>query len=118
LIHNYGSEYPGVLKYIDGNPELSHRLGKSTVLKAEVVHAVREEMAEKIGDVVFRRTDLGTGGHPGEEALQACARLMASELGWDGNRVREEIIEVRNEFLLHHSSTNMTANGPIQRNFV
>jgi glycerol-3-phosphate dehydrogenase len=75
-------------------------------------------MAEKIGDVVFRRTDLGTGGHPGEEALQACARLMASELRWDENRVREEINEVRKEFLLHHSSTNMTAKGPIHQNVV
>jgi glycerol-3-phosphate dehydrogenase len=118
LIHNYGSEYPGVLKYIDGNPEWSGRLGNSTVLKAEVVHAVREEMAEKIGDVVFRRTDLGTGGHPGEEALQACARLMASELGWDENRVREETNEVRNKFNLHHSSTNTTVNRPILRNVV
>ncbi len=104
LIQNYGSEYPGVLKYIDENPELSGRLGNSTVLKAEVIHAVREEMAEKIGDVIFRRTDFGTGGHPGEEALQACARLMAAESGWDQNRIREEIDEARNEFLLHHSS--------------
>ncbi|MGZ9148687.1 MAG: FAD-dependent oxidoreductase [Candidatus Deferrimicrobiaceae bacterium] len=118
LIHNYGSEYPGVLKYIDGNPEWADRLGDSTVLKAEVVHAVREEMAEKIGDVVFRRTDLGTGGHPGEEALRACAGLMASELGWDESRVQEEIDEAKNELLLHHSSANMTIKGPIHQNVV
>ena len=79
------------------------------VIKAEVVHAVREEMAEKIGDVVFRRTDIGTGGHPGEEALRECARVMASELGWDGDRVRREIDETGNEFLLHHASTGGNA---------
>jgi glycerol-3-phosphate dehydrogenase len=118
LIRNYGSEYPGVLKYIDENPEFSGRLGNSTVLKAEVLHAVREEMAEKIGDVVFRRTDLGTGGHPGEEALQACARLMASELGWDEDRVREEVNEVKDEFLLHHCSTDAPADRPIHQNVV
>jgi glycerol-3-phosphate dehydrogenase len=118
LIRNYGSEHPGVLKYIDENPELAQRLGNSTVLKAEVVHAVREEMAEKIGDVVFRRTDLGTGGHPGEEALQACARLMASELGWGEDRVRDEINEVGNEFLLHHSSTNMGIKGSIHKEVI
>ena len=94
------------MKYIDGNPELAHRLGGSTVLEAEVVHAVREEMAETLADVVFRRTDLGTGGHPGEEALQACARLMASESGWDENRVRDEINEARNEFLRHHCASD------------
>lgn len=118
MIQNYGSEYPGVLKYIGEDPELAHRLGDSTVLKAEVVHAVREEMAEKIGDVIFRRTDLGTGGHPGEEALQACARLMASELGWDENRVREEIDEARNEFLFHHSLMNTIVKGQIPQDLV
>jgi glycerol-3-phosphate dehydrogenase len=111
LIHNYGSEYQGVLKYIDGNPELARRLGKSTVLKAEVVHAVREEMAEKLADVVFRRTDLGTGGHPGEDALQECARLMASESRWDENRLREEINEARSEFMHHHSASDSLKRG-------
>jgi glycerol-3-phosphate dehydrogenase len=93
-------------------------LGNSTVLKAEVVHAVREEMAERIGDVVFRRTDFGTGGHPGEEALQECARMMASLLGWDGNRIREEIDDARNDFLLHHSLTNTGEKGLIPEKVV
>jgi len=118
LIRNYGSEYPGVLKYIGENPEWARPLGNSTVLKAEVVHAVREEMAERIGDVVFRRTDFGTGGHPGEEALQECARTMASLLGWDGNRVREEIDEARNDFMLHHSLTNTGVKGLIPEKVV
>jgi len=118
LIHNYGSEYPGVLKYIDESPDLAHRLGHSTVLKAEVIHAVREEMAEKMADVVFRRTDLGTGGHPGEEALKACARLMASELGWDEDRVREEVNEARSEFNLHLSSTDINVKGSILKEVV
>jgi glycerol-3-phosphate dehydrogenase len=118
LIHNYGSEYIGVLKYIDESADFAHRLGNSTVLKAEVLHAIREEMAEKIGDVVFRRTDLGTGGHPGEEAMHACARLMASELGWDENRVREEINEVRNTFMHHHSATKIIPKGPFHKEAV
>jgi len=101
LIHNYGCEYLRVLKYIDERPDLGHRLGNTMVLKAEIVHAVREEMAEKLGDVVFRRTDLGTGCHPGEGALLECARLMASELGWDGDREKMEADEVRKHFLRH-----------------
>jgi glycerol-3-phosphate dehydrogenase len=68
-------------------------------------------MAEKIGDVVFRRTDLGTGGHPGEKELETCADLMASELGWNAVRVREEINEVRKEFLHHHSTTIFASDG-------
>ncbi len=115
LIHNYGSEYQGVLKYIDGNPEMARRLGNTAVLKAEVVHAVREEMAGKIGDVLFRRTDLGTGGDPGEDAVQACARVMASELAWDDSRVREELREAAREFTLHHSCASGAVNRQVSR---
>jgi glycerol-3-phosphate dehydrogenase len=90
-----------VLKYIDENPDLAHRVANTKVLRAEIIHAVREEMAEKLGDVVFRRTDLGTGCHPGEDALQECARLMASESGWDEDRAKKETDEVRKHFLRH-----------------
>ncbi|HWP91072.1 MAG TPA: glycerol-3-phosphate dehydrogenase/oxidase [Thermodesulfobacteriota bacterium] len=98
LIHNYGSAYTDVLKYIDQNPAWSETLGESTVIEAEVVHAVREEMAQKLGDVIFRRTDLATGEHPGEAALQRCAYLMAAELGWDEGRVQRELSEVKTRF--------------------
>jgi glycerol-3-phosphate dehydrogenase len=98
LVHNYGSQYRQILKYCGEEPKWMEILGTSTVLKAEVVHAVREEMAWKLGDVVFRRTDLGTGGDPGEEALRTCAELMASELGWDKDRMDKELEEVRTIF--------------------
>jgi glycerol-3-phosphate dehydrogenase len=48
--------------------------------------------------VVFRRTDLGTAGHPGEPALRGCAALMAAELGWDASRVQRELAEVGKVF--------------------
>ncbi|MEJ2748353.1 MAG: glycerol-3-phosphate dehydrogenase C-terminal domain-containing protein [Anaerolineae bacterium] len=95
LLQNYGTAYKDVLDYAAQQPELAEPIGDSTVLKAEIGHAVREEMAQKLSDVVFRRTDLGTGQHPGEAALQTCARLMAAELGWDERRVQQELDEVR-----------------------
>jgi glycerol-3-phosphate dehydrogenase len=94
LIRNYGSAYQEVLKYIDEDPTWAGTLGLSKTLKAEVVHAVREEMAQKLTDVVFRRTELATGEHPGEAALQSCAELMASELKWDRCRAQQELAEV------------------------
>jgi glycerol-3-phosphate dehydrogenase len=112
LIHNYGCEYPRVLKYVDERPELDRRVGGTTVLKAEIVHAVREEMAEKLADVVFRRTDLGTGCHPGEEAIVECARLMASESGWDEDRAAKEIGEVRKHFVRHGVAVRERKCGP------
>lgn len=64
---------------------------------AEVVHAIRSEMACTLADIVVRRTELGAMGHPGEEAVAACARLAAEELGWDTARRDGEIAAV-NDF--------------------
>jgi glycerol-3-phosphate dehydrogenase len=98
LIHNYGSKYQEVLKYINENPLWVETVGDSTIIKAEVIYAVREEMAQKLEDIVFRRTDLGTGGDPGEEALNTCAELVAEELGWDDEKTQTELEEVRATF--------------------
>ena len=109
LAHNHGSEYGRVLKYLDENPMWAETLGSSSVIKAEVLHAVRMEMAQKLGDVVFRRTDLGTGGFPGNDALRTCADLMAAELGWGESRVRQELEEVTSAFPRHPSTAPSNA---------
>jgi glycerol-3-phosphate dehydrogenase len=98
LVHNYGSEYATVLKYADSNPALAEKLGASRVIKAEVIHGVREEMAQKLADVVFRRTDLGTAEFPGHEALAGSAALMAKELGWGNDRLQAELEQTRAHF--------------------
>jgi glycerol-3-phosphate dehydrogenase len=100
LVHNHGSAYKEVLQYLD-DPRWRGTLDTSPVLKAEVVHAVREEMAQKLADVVFRRTDLGTGGYPGATALMQCVEVMALELGWTENQVRRELDEVMSIFPSH-----------------
>jgi glycerol-3-phosphate dehydrogenase len=104
LVHNHGSEYGKVVGMIEENPALGGKLGDAPVLKAEVVHAVRKEMARTLEDVVFRRTDLGTAEHPGEEALRTCAEIMASELGWGKERAEEELGKARSVFPRHGSS--------------
>jgi glycerol-3-phosphate dehydrogenase len=64
------------------------------VLRCEVRDSVRWEMATHLDDVVLRRTDLGTGGRPGRDALSAVAGLTADELGWDRVRTDAEIARV------------------------
>jgi glycerol-3-phosphate dehydrogenase len=67
------------------------------VTRAEVLYAVRAELAMTLGDVVLRRTDLAAGGHPGDEPLRAAAAVMAGELGWSEPRTADEIAAVEGE---------------------
>ncbi|MEI6807770.1 MAG: glycerol-3-phosphate dehydrogenase/oxidase [bacterium] len=60
---------------------------------AEVVHAIRSEMAQTLPDIVFRRTDLGSAGMPDETTVRACADLAALEAGWDAKRKDTEITQ-------------------------
>lgn len=92
LINNYGAAYRDVLQYSNEGAEALQPLAANTeVLHAEVVHGVRQEMALKLSDVVMRRTELGSAGPPGAQALHACAKIMAKELNWEEARVRQEL---------------------------
>jgi glycerol-3-phosphate dehydrogenase len=98
LAHNHGSAYPAVLRAADAMPAGRERIAGTDTIRAEVIHAVREEMALTLADCVFRRTDLGTGGNPGAEALAQTADLMAAELGWTAERRVRELAEVRGRY--------------------
>jgi len=97
LINTYGNAYPKVLRSLDdarlraGDP-ISH---SSPVLRAEVLFGIREEMAQKLTDIVLRRTELGSAGHPGIDAALTCAEIMAAVLGWNEARVKKEIEELK-----------------------
>jgi glycerol-3-phosphate dehydrogenase len=98
LLRNYGSEYQCVLKYSAEDPSLGQEIESTNVIKAEVIHAVRDEMAFKLQDVIFRRTELGTGKNPGPKAIEVCANLMAKELGWHQQKIEDEVNEVYDVF--------------------
>lgn len=61
---------------------------------AEVIYAIRHEMACTLADMVIRRTTIGSGGHPGPDLLNAAAAIAAEELGWDAERRQSEIAAV------------------------
>lgn len=98
LAANYGSQWPKVLDYALDQPSLYSPIGDSPTIEAQVVHAIREEMAVRLIDVVFRRTDLGTGQLPDRQQLEQCARLMGNELQWDPETVTNEIESVDHVF--------------------
>jgi glycerol-3-phosphate dehydrogenase len=95
LIFNYGSAYGEILEYID------EKMAKNTeqmLLKGLVSYAVNQEMAQKLSDVIMRRTELGTAGHPGRDWLELCANEMGKILGWDKNKIQKEVDEVNEIF--------------------
>ncbi len=53
---------------------------------AEVAHAVGNEWAMTIGDVLLRRTAIGLGPCQGLDCVDAVAELMGHLLGWDAER--------------------------------
>ncbi len=94
LARLYGSKFGEVLSLASANPaKIPTPPGRQTVIAAQIVHAVRNEMAVTLSDVVARRTPLAADGHPGRAALAGCAEIMATELGWDAARVSKEIAE-------------------------
>ena len=96
LVAAYGSRYEQVVALAAERSEWRTRIAAdSPVVGAELVWAVRREMAMTLSDAVIRRTPLGAMGFPGEPALQRAADLVGSELGWSDERQRQEMDDVR-----------------------
>jgi glycerol-3-phosphate dehydrogenase len=101
LVYSYGSEYTQILSQMRDNPSLQMRIAESSpVTRAEVVHAVRSEMAQNLVDIIQRRTELGSAGLPSLEILRACAVLVAEELGWDERSIECSLEKVRMSYPL------------------
>jgi glycerol-3-phosphate dehydrogenase len=89
----YGSDRHKILKLIEEDPRLGEKLHpKLDFMKAEVIWAVREEMARTIEDVLSRRVRaLFLDARASVEMAEEVAGLMAPHLGWDGARVGKEL---------------------------
>ena len=101
LARTYGTRHRIVLERLVASAQDRAPLGATCPVTAgEVRHAVREEMAVKLGDALLRRTEAGSAGHPGDDALAKAAGIMAGELGWTPQRRETEIAELRQAYQL------------------
>jgi glycerol-3-phosphate dehydrogenase len=86
----YGTRAIVPASLVRESPGLARALAPGCpVAAAEVIYAVRYEMASSVADFIRRRIAL-SWRHPryAGAAAEAAARLMAAELGW--NRAREQ----------------------------
>ena len=92
LVMAYGSRYDHVVALAAERPEWRQRVSEhSPVIVAQLIWAIRHEMAVSLGDALIRRTPLGALGHPGEEAVRKAAEIVGHELAWTADRQRQEI---------------------------
>ena len=94
----YGARAREVLDLARADPSLasplcSHHRG----MEAEVVHAVRNEWARSLGDVLLRRTALGLAPCQALDCVERVADRAGAVLGWDKDRRRTEIEAYRRE---------------------
>lgn len=92
LLRSFGTRASEIVALAEQRPELAAPLDeRSPVIGAEVVRAVRDEMALHLDDVLLRRTELSLASPLEDAAIERTARLMAHELKWDAQRIAEEI---------------------------
>ncbi len=98
LARNYGTEYTRVIEIARTNKKLGEPLNDDGEILAEVVYAVRDEMAKTLDDILMRRTGFGTLGKPGDKIVKKVADTAGKELKWTDARVKKELSRMRENF--------------------
>jgi glycerol-3-phosphate dehydrogenase len=84
LSQKFGTDAPKVLALATQKPQWMQPLIEGAApIQAEVVYAIREEMAQTIEDILLRR--IGLQVHSWKQAARAApvvSRMLACELGW------------------------------------
>jgi len=92
LLRHYGTEAAGIFNLAGADRRLLRPLLEPhPAIEAEVIHAVRRELAQTVEDVLVRRFHLYYE-HPdhGASVAHRVAELMSEELGWGPPRIQEE----------------------------
>jgi len=100
LLKLYGVRAPDVLATAGDDSSLRMPLSPSATVETglmgcEVLYAFRQEMAQKLSDVLLRRTMVGYGPTNALDVDEAAAAVAVKHLGWSEERARREVEEYR-----------------------
>jgi len=89
----YGTDRHRIMALIEENPDWGEKLHPAfSNIKAEVIWAVRNEMARTMEDVLARRTrTLFLDAKASMEAAPTVAEMMSQELNWDAEKMKSRI---------------------------
>jgi glycerol-3-phosphate dehydrogenase len=90
---SYGANWQVVAELIRERPELGEPVIPGLdVVKAEIVFAVRDEMARTLLDVLARRTHVALlDRNQARDVAPAVAEIVGHELGWDADEQRRQV---------------------------
>lgn len=97
LLNRYGSLIDEVLAPAAEDPGLLEPMDQAAeYLRAEIRYAASHEAAVHLDDILTRRTRISIETvHRGSDSAQAAAELVADMLGWDGDRLANEVAVYR-----------------------
>ncbi len=93
----YGSELDVLMQIAQSNKKYKEIVTHDGEILAEVIYAIRHEMARTLSDIVFRRTGICTAGNPGNDVLTLVAETAAKELKWDQKELKKQLNSVKQQ---------------------
>jgi glycerol-3-phosphate dehydrogenase len=92
LVATYGRGYSRVLELARKLPDGTERLcPENPEIVAQLHHAVADELAVSLQDVLLRRTGIGQSRCQGRDCAAAIGARMAELLGWSARRLDAEL---------------------------
>jgi glycerol-3-phosphate dehydrogenase len=96
LANLYGTAAEEIVALVRAKPDLGAEVDPTSgAVVAEALHAVREEMAGSLADILLRRTMIAYGPHAGIGPDEHVLALAGKELGWTKPRQQRELADFR-----------------------
>lgn len=96
ILNIYGARSEDLLALLDYQPELARNLSPTTgAIKAELVFALRAEMATTITDALMRLTMAGLGPEAGLDAINNARETVCHHLGWSREKAQAQADDCR-----------------------